>query len=192
MLTLIAGLILLLGVHVLTTLRPLRAQLVGRLGEGLYKGLYSLASLLGLLLIVFGYKAYRASGYIDVWSPPLGMRHLVILLMWFAMVALVAAYAPPSRIKRALKHPMLVGVKIWALAHLLANGDLGSIVLFGSVLAWAVYDRISLKRREPTEGAPALAQGSAKNDVIVVAVGTVVWVAVIWLHPYLIGVPVIG
>ena len=148
--TLIAGLVLFLGVHTLTTLREMRAGLVERLGPGLYKGIYSLVSLIGFVLIVLGYKAYRAAGYIDVWTPPTGMRHLTILLMWPAMICLVAAYVP-GEIKRRLKHPMLVAVKIWALAHLLSNGDLGSIILFGSFLGWAVYDRISVKRRVDAE-----------------------------------------
>lgn len=154
--TLIAGLVLFLGVHTLTTLREMRAGLVERLGPGLYKGIYSLVSLIGFVLIVLGYKAYRAAGYIDVWTPPTGMRHLTILLMWPAMICLVAAYVP-GEIKRRLKHPMLVAVKIWALAHLLSNGDLGSIILFGSFLGWAVYDRISVKRRVDANG-PAVTQ----------------------------------
>lgn len=192
MLTLVAGLVIFLGVHTLTTLRPLRAQLIGQFGESAYKGVYSVLSLVGFLLIVFGYKWYRAAGYIPVWEPPTGMRHLTLLLMWPSMVALVAAYAPPGRIKAALKHPMLVAVKIWALAHLLANGDLGSIVLFGSLLAWAVYDRIAVKRRERAgEIAPA-AVGKPVNDVIVVVIGTAAYGLMVWLHPVLIGVPVIG
>lgn len=189
--TLIAGLVLFLGVHTLTTLREMRAGLVERLGPGLFKGIYSLVSLIGFVLIVLGYKAYRAAGYIDVWTPPTGMRHLTILLMWPAMICLVAAYVP-GEIKRRLKHPMLVAVKIWALAHLLSNGDLGSIILFGSFLGWAVYDRISVKRRVDANG-PAVTPGGRRNDVVAVVAGTILWVLFMFvLHPLLIGVPVIS
>jgi uncharacterized membrane protein len=189
--TLIAGLVLFLGVHTLTTLREMRAGLVERLGPGLFKGIYSLVSLIGFVLILLGYKAYRAAGYIDVWTPPTGMRHLTILLMWPAMICLVAAYVP-GEIKRRLKHPMLVAVKIWALAHLLSNGDLGSIILFGSFLGWAVYDRISVKRRVDANG-PAVTPGGRRNDVVAVVAGTILWVLFMFvLHPLLIGVPVIS
>src|SRR4051794_14994425 len=192
MATLIAGLVIFFGVHTLTTLRELRAGLVSRLGPGLYKGAYSLASLVGFVLIVLGYKAYRAAGYIDVWTPPKGMAHLTILLMWPAMVALVAAYVPAGEIKRRLKHPMLVAVKIWALAHLLSNGDLGSIILFGSFLGWAVYDRISVKKRADGSELP-ITTGGRRNDVVAIVLGTIVWVVFMFvLHPLLIGVPVIA
>ena len=132
------------------TASPWRAspapRLIGRLGENGYKVAYSLLSLLGLILIGVGYDRYRESGYIPVWDPPVWTRHLALLLVWLAFVAFVAAYLP-GRIKGALKHPMMVGIKVWALAHLLANGDLGSMLLFGSLLAWAVVARISVKRR---------------------------------------------
>lgn len=192
MATLIAGLVIFFGVHTLTTLRELRAGLVTRLGPGLYKAAYSLASLIGFVLIVLGYKAYRAAGYIDVWTPPRGMAHLSILLMWPAMVALVAAYVPPGEIKRRLKHPMLVAVKVWALAHLLSNGDLGSIILFGSFLGWAVYDRISVKKRADGSELP-IAAGGRRNDVMAIVLGTIFWALFMFvLHPLLIGVPVIA
>ena len=123
----------------------LATALIGRLGEGGYKGLYAVVSIVGFVLIAYGFATYRAGGYIQVWDPPTGLRHVALLLMWPAFIALVAAYSPGA-IKRRLKHPMLVAVKIWALAHLLANGDLGSIILFGAFLAWAVYDRIAVKK----------------------------------------------
>jgi uncharacterized membrane protein len=184
---LIIGLIVFIGVHLLPTLRPQRGNLIGKLGEGGYKGLFSLVSLLGLVLIVWGYGQYRASGYIPVWEPPRGMNHLALTLMWFSFVALAAAYSPNGKIKGMLKHPMLVAVKIWALAHLLSNGDLGSIILFVSLLAYAVYDRIAVKKRGDT-GAPPAPFG--KGDIIALAVGSVAWVAMIFLHPYIIGVPI--
>ena len=183
---LILGLILFLGAHTLTTLRTTRAAAIGRLGEGPYKGLYSLVSVAGLVLIVWGFASYRGAGYIQVWNPPYALFHpIALFLLWFAFVALAAAYSPPSRIKAILRHPMLVGVKAWALSHLLVNGDLGSMLLFGGLLVWAVYDRIALKRRGDMGAAPT---GWSKNDAIALIIGTVAYVAVFWLHDTLIGV----
>src|SRR3954447_21884727 len=185
---LILGLILFLGTHAFTMARGPRARLRERLGEGPYKGLYSLLSLRGIVLIAVGYGRYRAAGYVPVWDPPVWTRHLALLLVWFAFVAFAAAYLP-GRIKGALKHPMLAGVKIWAFAHLLANGDLGSILLFGSFLAWAVMARISLKRRTDP-GAPPIPIGGWKNDLAAIAVGTLVYLALGFaFHPLFIGVP---
>lgn len=183
---LIVGLVLFLGIHTLSTAPSARAALIGRLGEGPYKGLYSLVALAGLVLIVLGFGAYRSAGYVQVWTPPFSIFHPIALaLLWFAFVALVAAYAPASRIKHLLRHPMLVGVKAWALAHLLVNGDLGSMLLFGGLLIWAVYDSISLKRRGDG-GAPAV--GWSKNDLLVVVIATLAYAAMFWLHDTLIGV----
>lgn len=183
---LVLGLVLFLGAHTFTTMRGARAAVVGRLGEGGYKGLYSLVSAAGLVLIVIGFGSYRSTGYIQVWTPPRAIFHPVALvLLWFAFVALVAAYAPASRIKAILRHPMLAGVKAWALSHLLVNGDLGSILLFGGLLAWAVYDRIALKRRGDAGAASVAWSG---NDVLVVAIGTAAYALMFWLHDTLIGV----
>jgi uncharacterized membrane protein len=188
---LILGLVLFLGVHTLTTQRDARAALIGKFGRGGYMGLYSLASFAGLALIVWGYSVYRATGWVDVWSPPVAFRHVTLLLMLPAVILVVASYIR-GRIYTTLKHPMLAGIKLWAAAHLLANGDLGSIVLFGSFLAWAVYDRISLKHRADA-GAPPIPVGGPGNDVIAVAVGVVVYVALAFaFHPLVIGVPVVG
>jgi len=184
---LVLGLILFLGIHTFTTLRPARAAVIGRLGEGPYKGLYSLAAAVGLVLIVWGFGRYRSAGYIQIWDPPFRIFHPVALvLLWFAFVALAAAYAPPSRIKALLRHPMLVAVKVWALSHLLVNGDLGSMLLFGGLLAWAVYDRIAVKRRGDQGAAPVARFG--RNDAIVILIGTIAYVAMMWLHESLIGV----
>jgi uncharacterized membrane protein len=184
---LVLGLLLFLGVHTFTTLRTARASVIGRLGEGPYKGLYSLVSAIGLLLMIWGFGRYRNAGYIQVWNPPFGVFHpIALVLLWFAFVALVAAYAPPSRIKSMLRHPMLVAVKVWALSHLLVNGDLGSMLLFGALLAWAVYDRIAVKRRGDL-GAPSVAH-FGRNDLVVLALGTVAYLAMMWLHESLIGV----
>jgi uncharacterized membrane protein len=187
----ILGLVLLLGVHALTTQRELRARLIARAGEGGYKGGYALASIAGLVLIVWGFAHYRAAGWIDVWHPPTALKHLTDALMLPAVILVVASYIR-GRIYTALKHPMLSGVKLWAAAHLLANGDLGSIILFGSFLAWAVFDRISLKRRTDA-GAPPIPVGGWGNDLIAVAVGIVAYLALAFaFHPVVIGVPVVG
>jgi uncharacterized membrane protein len=188
----IVGLAVFLGSHTLVTLRPQRAALIARLGEGPYKGLFALASLVGILLIGYGFGLYRADGYINIWMPPRWTRHVTALLVWPAIIAILAAYVP-GEIKRVLKHPMLVGVKLWAVAHLISNGDLGSIILFGSILAWAIYDRISVKRRADGP-APAIAAGGGyRNDFIVVVVGTLVYFVLgFWFHPWVIGVPVFG
>jgi uncharacterized membrane protein len=190
---LIIGLIVFLGTHAFSMARSRRGKLVAKIGEGPYKGLYSLASLVGIVLISIGYSQYRQAGYIPVWDPPVWTRHLALLLVWFAFVCLAAAYLP-GRIKRTLKHPMLAGLKIWAVAHLLANGDLGSILLFGSFLAWAVAARISVKRRDEAvpHGAPLEPPAGFRNDALAIAIGTVAYIAfVVWLHPALIGVPVL-
>ena len=187
----IFGLAVFTGAHAFVTRRDQRAALIARFGEGSYKGLFSLISIVGVLLIAWGFARYRATGWIDVWYPPLWTRHIVVALMWVASVCLVAAYSP-GKIKATLKHPMLVGVKIWAAAHLIGNGDLGSIILFGSILAWAVFDRISLKRRTDA-GGPKIPVGGVGNDVIAVVVGIVVYLALAFaFHPVVLGIPVIG
>ncbi|HLN09055.1 MAG TPA: NnrU family protein [Xanthobacteraceae bacterium] len=188
---LVLGLVVFIGPHVLVSLRDTRALIVKRLGQGAYKGLFAIASIVGIALIAYGFSEYRATGWIQVWNPPRFMRHVTVALMWPATICVVAAYIP-GRIKTTLKHPMLVGVKLWAFAHLLSNGDLGAIVLFGSILAWAVYDRISLKRRTDP-GAPNIPVGGWRNDVIAVVVGTLVYLALGFVfHPVVMGIPVFG
>jgi uncharacterized membrane protein len=184
---LIAGLVLFLGIHTLTTLREPRAAMIGRLGEGSYKGLYSLAAAVGLVLIVWGFGRYRGTGYVQIWDPPSWLHPVALVLMWASFVALVAANAPAGMIKGLLRHPMLVGVKAWALAHLLVNGDLGSLILFGAFLAWAVYDRIAVKKRGD---AGAVRSGFTAGDAVALGVGSAAYVAMFWLHPWLIGVPI--
>jgi uncharacterized membrane protein len=187
----ILGLAAFIGMHVVTTQRDTRAALIARLGEGPYKGLYALASIVGLVLIGWGFGMYRATGWIDVWYPPAWTRHVTVLLVLIASICVVAAYSP-GRIKTTLKHPMLVGVKLWAVAHLISNGDLGSIILFGSILAWAVFDRISLKRRTDP-GAPPIPAGGPMKDVVAVAGGTMLFLVLGFLfHPYVVGVPAFG
>lgn len=187
MVMMLLGLVVFLGVHVVSSLRGLRTALVGALGEGPYKGFYSLLSVSGLLLTAYGFALWRAAGPAQIWVPPLGLTHLTLLLMVFSCIFLVAAYVP-SHIRTRLKHPMLVGVKTWALAHLLANGDAASMTLFLAILAWAVYDRISLKRRSaPVPAAPSGYGG----DAVAVVGGLVLYALLAFVfHPYVIGVPV--
>jgi uncharacterized membrane protein len=191
LLVMILGLILFLGVHTLTTQRKLRAQVIAATGEGGYKIGYALASFAGLALIIWGFALYRATGWYNVWSPPTALKHIALALMLPAVIMVVASYIR-GRIYTTLKHPMLTGIKLWAASHLLANGDLGSIILFGSFLAWAVYDRISLKSRSDA-GAPPIPVGGPGNDLIAIAVGVVAYLALAFaFHPVVIGVPVVG
>ncbi len=185
MFLLILGIVIFLGVHTLTTLRETRTGLIEKYGASGYKAAYSIASLVSLVLIIYGFGTYRAGGYIPVWNPPFAMAYVAVPLTWIAFIALAASHAPTGKIKSTLKHPMLVGVKSWALAHLLANGDLGSMILFGSFLAWAVYDRIKVKKRGDMGPAPA---PFGKGDWIAIGVGTVVWLAFFAFHNALIGV----
>src|SRR6476659_615879 len=161
---LILGLLVFLGMHVFVSFRDARTDVIARVGPAVYRGVFALASLAGLALIVWGYGLYRAHEWIQVWSPPAFMRHITVGLMLFAVIFVVAAFIP-SHIKARLKHPMLAGVKTWAFAHLLSNGELGSILLFGTFLGWAVFARISTKRRADT--IPAVAPAGWTNDVIV-------------------------
>lgn len=188
----ILGIVLFFGAHTLTTRRKMRTQVVAAIGgEHVYKIVYSLASLIGLALIVWGFAHYRATEWVQIWTPPKALKHLNTALMLPAVILVVAAYVR-GRIYATLKHPMLAGVKLWAFGHLLANGDLGGIILFGSFLAWAVYDRISLKGRGDP-GAPPIPVGGITNDLIAVAVGVVAYLALAFaFHPVVIGVPVMG
>ncbi|MCB4769281.1 NnrU family protein [Ancylobacter sp. Lp-2] len=188
MLLMLAGLVLFLAVHVFTTFREARARLVARLGLLPYRAIYSLVSIAAVLMIAYGYAAWRAAGPAQLWEPPVAMRHIVLTLMLFSTIA-IGAYLVPSHLRAWLKHPMLVGVKIWALAHILANGDAATLTLAGGILAWAVYDRIAVKRR----GVPLpVAPKGWGGDVVAVLVGLVLYAALaLWFHPYVVGVPVL-
>ena len=188
---LVLGLVVFLGAHVFVTCRGQRAAVVARLGEIPYKALFALVSFLGLALVVYGFADYRAEGVIQIWNPPAWTRHVTVALVWPAAICVTAAYIRGD-IQRVLKHPMLVGVKLWAVAHLISNGDLGGIILFASVLGWAVFDRITLKRRNDP-GAPPIPNGGRRNDVIAIVVGTLLYLALgFWFHPRAIGLPVFG
>lgn len=192
---LILGLVIFLGCHIVTRQRDLRARLIASKGEKFYRAVYSLVSLLGVALIAHGFKVYRAAGMIPVWDPPRWLAHPAMLLMWVSMILLVASNInAPGKIKARTKHPMLLATKIWATAHLLVNGDLGSIILFGAFLAWAVWARIMLKRAGDV-GHPeaATAPNAARYDLIAIVAGTAITALfVVWAHKFLIGVAIIG
>ncbi|QIK38335.1 NnrU family protein [Caldichromatium japonicum] len=186
LLTLILGLALFLGTHSIPMARPeLRARLIERLGVMGWQGIYSLISLIGFILIVHGYGAARLHS-IPLYLPPVWLKHIALLLMLPVFPLLFAAYLP-GRIQSTVKHPMLAAIKLWGAAHLLANGMLADVLLFGSFMLWAVADRLSFRRREPilVRGAPP---GPA-NDGIAIIGGLALYLAFIfWLHRALIGV----
>jgi len=191
MLYLVAGLFLFFGAHLFSAFRS-RApgkDLRQRLGYAPYMGLYSLFAIAGFVLIIIGYDQARWAG--SLYFPPVWGRHVTMALMLPAMIALAAAYLPAGRIKKALKHPMLVAVKLWALGHLIANGEWNSVLLFTSFLAYAVIDRIAVKKRGDNGPDPATAP-SALGDIgaLVIGIGAYL-VFVFHLHEWLIGVPVV-
>ena len=181
------GLLLFLGIHSVSIVAPQwRLAQVERRGAGAWKGLYSVVSLLGFLLMLYGYGLARTSPAM-LWTPPAFLRHVTWLLMLPVFPLLLAAYLP-GRIRVVTKHPMLLAVKIWATAHLLANGSWVDVVLFGSFLAWAVLDRISLKRRDAAL-APRAASGWTLNDTLSIVIGLVLYgVFVVWGHRWVVGV----
>jgi uncharacterized membrane protein len=186
---LIAGLALFIVVHLVPTRPSLRAGLVGTLGPGIYRGLFALVSIAGLVLIVLGYGHMQGlgRGNPQLWVPPVWIKHVVFPLMIPAIILLVAAYVP-SRIRSAVVHPMLTALMIWAFAHLLANGDLASVLLFGSFLGFAVYDRISVIGRL-SPGPLGNAKGGALHDIVVIAVGLALYALLLfWGHAKLTGV----
>jgi uncharacterized membrane protein len=187
---LILGLVVFLISHVFVTFRDARATLIARLGRVGYHGLFAVVSLIGLALIVWGYADYRAYEWIAVWSPPAFLRHVTIGLMLIASILFMATPIP-SHIRTWVKYPMLASIKIWAFAHLLINGDLGSILLFGTFLASAVYARIAAKRRG--DAGPRKAPAGWRRDLIVVGAGIVLFLVLgLAFHPYVIRVPVLG
>ncbi|MDP2366970.1 NnrU family protein [Rhodoferax sp.] len=189
---LVLGLVIFLGVHSLRIVADgWRGGMRQRLGEGAWKGLYSLASLLGLALIVWGFGLARQQP-VQLWSPPVAMRHLASLLTLVSFVLLAAAYVPGNGIKARLHHPMVLGVKTWALAHLLANGNLAHVLLFGSFLLWAVLSFSAARRRDRACGVQ-YASGRTGATLLTLALGTGAWVAfALWLHGMLIGVRPFG
>lgn len=189
---LIIGLAIFLGGHSVRIFADhWRQRQIARLGEKKWKLGIALLSAVGLALIVWGYGVAREAPVV-LWNPPAGMRHLAALLTLIAFIFLAAAYVPRNRIKARFHHPMVLGVKIWAFAHLLANGTLADLLLFGSFLAWAVLSFIAARRRDRAAGT-TYSTGTAKGTSMTVAVGIVAWAAfAFWLHGLLIGVRPFG
>ena len=187
---LILGLIIFFGVHAISIINePWRNRMVATLGAGPWKGLYALAALGGFVLLIWGYGLARQDSPV-VYVSPFWMRHLAMLLMLPVFPLLLATYLP-GRIKAWVRHPMLVAILCWAFAHLLVNGRLADILLFGAFLLWAVFDLLSLRRREgrPVPAAPV----SRFNDLIALVAGLALYgLFLVWLHGLLIGVPLIS
>ncbi len=189
---LILGLVIFLGAHsVRIAADHWRTRALARLGELRWKGLFSLVSVLGLGLIVWGFGMARMNP-VQIWQPPLAMRHLAALLTLGSFILLAAAYVPGNSIKARVHHPMVLGVKVWALAHLLANGNLAHVLLFGSFLLWSIFD-FSAARRRDRAGASSYPPGRVGATVVVILAGLAVWLAfAFWLHGMLIGVRPMG
>ncbi len=186
---LILGLVLFLGIHSVRAFAPAtRENFIANRGEGAWKGLYSVLSILGFVVLIYGYGQARFDN-VFFYSAPTWMTHVQLLLMLPAMILLAASQLPAGRIKKAVKNPQLIGVKIWAIGHLLVNGDLASILLFGGFLIWAVIVVISTKKR----GQTFPDQTSVMGDILSIVIGIGIWLAfAFWLHEWLIGVPVIA
>lgn len=186
---LVLGIVIFLGMHLVRVVAPgVRAGVIESRGKGAWMGLHAVVSLVGLFLMIYGFGQARGETGI-LYDPPVFLRHIALLLMLFAFVVLAAGFLPAGRIATAVKHPQILSIKIWALAHLLANGETSSVLLFGSFLAWAVVLRISLKRRERAGVIVLPVSKSARNDVLAVLIGLVAYVLFIWnLHEWLIGV----
>ena len=189
---LVLGLVIFLGAHsVRMVAGGWRTRTRSSLGEGAYKGIYALVSLLGLALIIWGFGAARQQP-VQLWSPPVAMRHVAALLTLIAFVLLAAAYVPGNGIKARVHHPMVLGVKVWALAHLLATGTLAHVVLFGSFLAWAVWNFIASRKRDRADDVQ-YPPGRAGATVLTVVAGLGAWaVFALLLHGLLIGVKPLG
>ena len=192
MTVLILGLILFLGPHsVRIVAEPWRTQMLHRLGEKPWKGLYSLVSLIGFALIIWGYGLARYNPVV-LWQPPVAMRHIASLLTLASFILLTAAYVPGNSIKARLRHPMILGVKLWAFAHLLANGMAADLVLFGAFLLWAVLDYRAARERD-REQSISYGQGKLMPSIVAVVIGTLLWAAfAFWLHRWWIGVAPFG
>jgi len=212
MIELLIGLLLFLGTHSLRIVaEDWRVGLISRLGEKKFKGLVSVTSLIGFILIIHGYGVARLTPQI-LWVPPIATRHVAALLMLFAMIFLVASYIPGNHIKARLRHPMVISVKVWSVAHLLANGMAADVLLFGSFLLWAVFDFRAARQRDRmgaiqtsttidtaagSSSVPAsnvaLKPATVRGTVMAIVLGTALWVGfVAYLHLKLFGVSPLG
>lgn len=188
MIILIAGLVLFIGIHSIRIFaEPTRNSLIAKLGENGWKGIYSLISIVGFVLIVWGYGEARSNTTI-LWTAP-GWTHIIALVLtWFAFILFPAAQIPRNHIKQRIGHPLYAGVKIWAFAHLISNGRLEDVLLFGVFLLWAILGFSKARRRDRQAGV-TYAQGETPRTIAVVVVGTVIWALFIFvLHQWLIGV----
>lgn len=186
--TLILGLLIFLGVHSLRVFADdWRTRQIARFGEKPWKGLFTLASLLGFVLLCWGFGLARAQPVL-LYTPPLALRHLNALFTLIAFVLLAAAYVPRNHLKARFGHPMLLGVKVWAFGHLLATGMLHDVVLFGTFLLWAVVLFVVSRRRDRRAGT-VYPRGMLGGDAVTVIIGVVAWaIFMLWLHLWLIGV----
>lgn len=190
---LIVGLILFLGIHLIRVFAPgFRNTVIERFGKPAWIAGHSILSTLTLVLVIYGFgEAREVTGML--WYPPVWMAHIAVTLMLVSMICLVAAALPPGYIAVKTKYPVIVAIKIWALAHLLANGETSSVLLFVSFLIWAVLLRIMMKRRERAGEVKPRVFVSAKYDIASVVLGAVLWAAIVfWLHEWLIGVAPLG
>ena len=189
---LIAGLIIFLSLHSVRIVADgWRVRKLAQWGEGTWKGVFSVLSIAGFGLIVWGFGQARQQPVV-LWVPPVAMRHVAAGLMLLSLILLVAAYVPGNAIKAKLHHPMVLGVKTWATAHLLANGKLADVLLFGSFLLWAVACFIAARKRDRAAGT-VYTPGKAVPTLITVVLGLAVYGGfVAYLHQFLIGVPIFG
>lgn len=189
MFLLVISLILFFATHSLRLIAPgFRARMIAGMGEGPFKGVYSLVSIVTIAFVAYAFgQARQVTGML--YYPPVWMSHIALTLMLFAMICLAAACLPAGHIVAKTKHPLILAVKIWATAHLLANGETSSVILFASFLAWGVVMRILLKRRARAGEVVSRSFVSARYDIAAVVLGIVLWAALIWkLHEWLIGV----
>jgi uncharacterized membrane protein len=189
---LIVGLVLFLGVHSTRIVaEDFRARQIARLGANGWKGLYTLASLAGFALIVYGFALARQQPVV-LWATPAWLRHGAALLTLVAFVFVTAAYVPGNGIKARLRHPMVLGVKVWALAHLLANNSLADVLLFGSFMVWAVFSFRAARARDRAANT-ARPAGTLSRTLATLAIGAAAWAAfAFWGHDSLIGVRPFG